>query len=227
MFEKVLRGLRNPDEIPPYLRRKIRRRLLPKQVVNDDYVSFKVGRGSFMPAESHPEIVSNLYYDWQGLSRALDDHCSDAETVIDFGCGYGRNIGQLSRHADTVYGLDINGEALETASVHLPEYEYVQGSATDAPFVADVFDALVSWTVLGHIPPHLIDSAIGEIERCTTDDATVVLCEETDTDGPISWSRTAETYDDLFETFTLVESWIRPIEPPSLGPDLEIMVFQR
>jgi tellurite methyltransferase len=76
-------------------------------------------------------------------------------SILDAGCGGGRNLVYFLRHGYDVYGVDQNGGAIEqvrrlASLLHpsLPKENFVVSGVDELPFVDDRFDAVVSSAVL-------------------------------------------------------------------------------
>lgn len=126
---------------------------------------------------------------------------------LEIGCGFGRLSPVFAGHADTAIATDINRRALAEAQRSYPEAERIQASVTDLAFPDGSFDLVTTWTVLQHVPPMLIDSAMAEIRRVTHNGSVVLLCEEgrlLDAEGEHCWHRPPEFYRERLSGMTLV-----------------------
>jgi ubiquinone/menaquinone biosynthesis C-methylase UbiE len=107
----------------------------------------------------------------RGYHALIDDlevelaarHASPDVAILEAGCGTGlilRRLADLSRH---VVGLDLSAGMLRQARDR--GLTVVQGSLDDLPLSDGVFDLVVSFKVLAHVPP--IERALAELVRVT------------------------------------------------------------
>ncbi len=74
--------------------------------------------------------------------------------VLDLGCGNGQPITEALVNAGyRVVGLDSSRGMLERLRLHLPNTPAVRADSRACPFLAEVFDAAVSWGMLFHLDP--------------------------------------------------------------------------
>lgn len=89
----------------------------------------------------------------------------DCETIFEFGCNAGYNILELSNMGKTVFGIDINKQAIEHGqkelklNVQFGDENYLKEMKTNS------FDLVFTASVLDHIPPENIDSIITHLLR--------------------------------------------------------------
>ena len=67
----------------------------------------------------------------------------------------------------SLYGIDIQRQAVELSKSRAKEIDIIQGSAFDIPFKDSFFDLVFTSGVLIHIAPQDIKEALKEIYRCT------------------------------------------------------------
>ncbi len=91
---------------------------------------------------------------WDAL---LERH--DVRSVLEVGCGTGENLAEMKVPCA---GVDVNPQALEFISDRI---ETMVASATDLPFVANLFDLVLTFGVLIHVPPSDLECAMREIVR--------------------------------------------------------------
>ncbi len=88
--------------------------------------------------------------------------CSGRD-VLEVGCGTGLILARLAQGARSAAGVDLSAGMLQKARER--GLRVVQGSATDLPFAAAVFDVVVSFKVLAHVED--IGRALEEMARVT------------------------------------------------------------
>jgi ubiquinone/menaquinone biosynthesis C-methylase UbiE len=74
--------------------------------------------------------------------------------VLDIGCGTGYGSADLALNAQHVTGLDISAEALSYARERFgrPNLRLLRSSASALPFASSVFDLVVGFEVIEHLP---------------------------------------------------------------------------
>ncbi|WP_135304345.1 class I SAM-dependent methyltransferase [Haloarcula amylovorans] len=107
------------------------------------------------------------------------DSLGDPRRILDAGCGQGTPV--LSRiSADTsAVGVDFSREQLRLADGNTPDAALTQGDMTDLPFADGVFDAVVAYWSLIHVPMAAHQRVIDEFARVLCPGGHVLLCEGT------------------------------------------------
>lgn len=205
---------------------KCKGRLFPKWRRFGNQVKFNLNRGAFVgDAQSRPEFSAILYYDLQALLQSVDDY--EVGTALELGSGYGRLTPWIAKQANETVATDINTESMEQGKKHHPNIPFITSSATSLPFGNSQFDLVVGWTVLMHIPPNIIEDAADEIERVLTANGRVIICEMVEGEATdMCWPRSTEKYEELFTSLELTTSYTREVNPPSLSPGVEVMIFE-
>jgi ubiquinone/menaquinone biosynthesis C-methylase UbiE len=138
---------------------------------------------------THPHEQSHVLhrprlYDWLVRAHTLGDEgkfrreilqvaaLQPGESVLDVGCGTGsllieaaRSLGSGSR----LHGVEPSSEMLvhaqHKAQQHIPEINFVQGSADQIPFPDATFDVVFCTLVLHHLPAAMQLAAVQEMSR--------------------------------------------------------------
>ena len=84
-------------------------------------------------------------------------------TVLEVGCGAGRDGVVLSAGGCTYTGVDLSPAAVQICSER--GLQAVEASATTLPFADSSFDAAWSMSTLMHLPGSGFDQALGELAR--------------------------------------------------------------
>ena len=106
-----------------------------------------------------------------GVAQVFDDAFDAASTILDIGCGSGRDMSDLLRRGHDVYGIEPSSELRRHAERLHPELaeRITPGSLPDAvhlpPPWPKLFDAIVCSAVLMHLPVGLVSDAFGRV-RC-------------------------------------------------------------
>jgi ubiquinone/menaquinone biosynthesis C-methylase UbiE len=89
--------------------------------------------------------------------------------ALDFGCGIGRLTIALADHYDEVVGVDVAISMVKQARDRNPAPHRIRYEHNPNPnlelFPSERFDFVLSWIVLQHMPPPLIQSYIAELIR--------------------------------------------------------------
>jgi ubiquinone/menaquinone biosynthesis C-methylase UbiE len=85
----------------------------------------------------------------------------------------------IAEHVEQHTAVDINSWAVSEASQFYPGISFSVASATELPFPDHSFDAVITWTVLQHIPNALVGKALSEIKRVANPKSLIILCEAT------------------------------------------------
>lgn len=92
---------------------------------------------------SHP-----LRLDW--LVRYLQN--AEA-TILDYGCGYGRTLAELSAASyENIFGADFSQAMLARARDEVPGARLVQNDGLSLPFTSESFDLVLLFAVLTCVP---------------------------------------------------------------------------
>ena len=105
------------------------------------------------------------------LERVLCRFGKHGRVAVDVGCGSGRNLQLLSRHADYVIGLDRSSTALELAVSHGLATGRADGQAI--PLASSSVDLLSSLDVLEHVDED--QRALEEFHRVLRPDGLLLL----------------------------------------------------
>ena len=104
-----------------------------------------------------PERVQQL----EDFLSALRER--DATSVLEVGCGAGRDGAVIHRAAFDYTGVDLSATAIEVCSTL--GLRAVQADATRLPFEDNTFDAAWSMSTLMHLPKEDFGSALQELRR--------------------------------------------------------------
>jgi SAM-dependent methyltransferase len=169
-------------------------------------------------------------YKYDALAEALA--LSDAERLLDVGCGTGRSLVGLAPHVPascSVVGLDAfddrvilgNGPALARRNARIARMtvEPVRGDAASLPIAAGSQDVVTACRVLHDLPREAVDPALRECARVCRDDGVLGVLElpitpdGVDRDPEVFWTGRIEAagFDPLY-----VERVPRPGREPYL-----------
>lgn len=91
---------------------------------------------------SHP-----LRLDW------LEKYSTRQARILDYGCGYGRTLADLSAAGFTnLVGIDFSGRMLARARIGVPSGSLIRNDGRGLPFQNNSFDAILLFAVLTCIP---------------------------------------------------------------------------
>lgn len=117
------------------------------------------------------QVVKNPTDKYSELFRLereyLQKNIGNNESVLDIGCGDGRNILSLVSITTDIVGLDIDEKAVKDATKNLerfPDVKIVQGSAFNLPFEDSVFENVILSMTLVNLGDNKI-KALQEMKR--------------------------------------------------------------
>lgn len=88
--------------------------------------------------------------------------------ILDVGCGYGWiELAMLKKSIKKIIGIEPSENDLFTPKKYVKSKraKFVVGSAIDIPFKKNVFDTVVSWEVIEHIPLNTETKMFQEVNR--------------------------------------------------------------
>jgi len=100
------------------------------------------------------------------------------QSVLDFGCGCGRVLLWLEDAGQraTLYGCDVDGDAVAWAAAHIPWCRFaVNGADPPLPYGDGTFDLVVNHSVFTHLDEERQDAWLRELHRVTRSGAFLVL----------------------------------------------------
>ena len=103
---------------------------------------------------------------------------SEAETILDFGCGCGRTLVWLKAAAYNarLFGTDVDQDAIAWGSINLPGVTLcVNGAIPPLPFDTESIDLVYSVSVFTHLDNDLQSLWLKELHRITKTGGTVIL----------------------------------------------------
>lgn len=183
----------------------------------------------FVEAPSIPLLLARHHYEVALITRLVAD--LDVQRSLEFGCGFGRLTPTLAGLSTAHTAIDINADALAAARCAYPQLEFRHSTGATLPFDDGTFDLIVTWTVLQHVPPHLIDATLDDIMRVRSPPGRLLLCEETRLAGAPSrhsWHREAAFYERRFAPLELTySSYIEEIDRlPGMSSPGRVMLFE-
>ena len=102
--------------------------------------------------------LNNIFLD--GVDRDM--------RILEVGCNIGNQLLILQGMGfNSLYGIDIQHEAIELSKSKSKNINIIYGSAFDIPFRDGFFDLVFTSGLLIHISPGDIGSVLSEIYRCT------------------------------------------------------------
>jgi SAM-dependent methyltransferase len=221
---------------PSLLKRAVRRLIRPHgSVVRlGEFVTFRPE--GFVEAKDPGSLLCRHYYEVMHLRRCLGfiaEQGVKPGRSLEIGCGFGRLSPYIAEHFEQHTAVDINTWAVSEAKHFYPKISFSVASATELPLPDHSFDAVITWTVLQHIPNSLVGKALSEIKRVANPKSLIILCEATlhagkpEKDGQHTHDRFPEFYAEALSPRRLIVSeFISELDRiPSLGSPGRLMVF--
>lgn len=90
------------------------------------------------------------------------------KNVLDIGCGFGwMELNLLSRGVKNVAGVELSEKDLKTAKENIKNKRcsFFVGSAFSLPFTNEIFDTVIAWEVIEHIPKGSENRMFKEVYR--------------------------------------------------------------
>jgi len=104
------------------------------------------------------------------LRYVLKEHFRDGKTILDIPCGTGRLLETYREGHFQVTGCDISEPMLGQAQQRFSRddcFRFLSGNAEALPFADNVFDYLVSFRFVLHLPPEIRHKVLAEMIRVT------------------------------------------------------------
>ena len=128
-----------------------------------DYWTLRGGHDYFREQEGQP--IRTARAEW--LAERISAY--RPASILEIGCGYGKQLGMLRRHLDVpMTGLDFSPSQLERARPYLDGLDaisLVQGSGLELPFPDGSFDLVLTSAVILHNPPASAEKIRREVLR--------------------------------------------------------------
>lgn len=115
-------------------------------------------------AEQYAEAGST-YFDLNHI-RTFASLLSKDASVLDAGCGAGRDAALLQKEGLKVTGVDLSKGLLRVAKQKYPDINFVEGNLLQLPFEDQIFDGVWSNTSLLHLETvENVQQALAEMKR--------------------------------------------------------------
>lgn len=154
---------------------------------------------------------------WKRMKAQLGRRLKDRDRrLLDFGCGVGRWASRVAREFKIdVTGVDVSPTMVANAKADHPDLDLrVVNPLEPLPFPDDYFDAVMTVTVLQHVPDDEIGHVVGELRRVLKPGGLVFLLENvhgskrrTSLSGHVVFRPEVE-YRRLFPGVVEQESWM-------------------
>lgn len=147
------------------------------------------------------------YFDMDHITT-FTSHLPAHATVLDAGCGAGRDAGLLRQQGLKVTGVDLSKGLLRVAKQKFPDIPFVKGDLLKLPFKELSFDGVWSNTALLHLETaEDVQQALSETYRVLKKPGLlhVLVKAQTGTDKTAVVSDKLSGHDRFFQYFTLEE----------------------
>jgi 2-polyprenyl-3-methyl-5-hydroxy-6-metoxy-1,4-benzoquinol methylase len=85
---------------------------------------------------------------------------------LDVGCGIGSYTALIDN--ENSYGIDLDVYAVKTAKKHCTRSNFLVASVLNLPFRDEIFDLIVMWEVIEHVPAKTEMQVLTELHRTLT-----------------------------------------------------------
>ena len=170
--------------------------------------------------------ASRLYREAMLLEKALDG--LKVERSLEVGCGYGRLTPWIKEHSEQHFAVEPEEKLLKDARTLNPQVKFYTAKAQKLPFKENIFDLIVTWTVLQHIPPHELSKAINELKRVAKKQAVFIITEGTSAyKGETEWFYPIEEWEKMFYPWKLTKHFDRVLEETAEPNQGTVMRYER
>jgi ubiquinone/menaquinone biosynthesis C-methylase UbiE len=148
-----------------------------------------------------PSKVPSAWFAGDLMHYLFVESYAIGKKVLDVGCGLGYGSYHLAlKGADKITAIDISNKSLFIAKrtyTH-PNLEFLLMNATSMSFADKMFDLVVSFEVLEHLPSSMTDSYMNEITRVLNQDGKFIISTP-NRDVYSLGSKTSKTFDHINE----------------------------
>ena len=159
--------------------------------------------------DNFDNIQDNLFRDIYSVKDSVELFSDDLKTILDVGCGTGRNLPLLAGKSQKVIGIDASPSMLQLSEHYCKKnklnYELRLGDIDRIPFGAESIDGVFINMVLHHISDPA--SALKEISRVLVNNGELLLIELLSHDNDFM----REKYADLWLGFSIedLNKWLK------------------
>lgn len=129
--------------------------------------------------------------------QLLLERLTTGSKILDIGCGSGVPITKSLAKGHEVTGVDISPKQIERARTMVPEATFLEGDIMEVSFPHEVFDAVVSFYAIIHIPREEHMELLGRVRRMLRKGGLLLA-----TLGSDAWTATEE-----YEPFGVAMHW--------------------
>lgn len=113
------------------------------------------------------------------LASFCDRYLKDGDTVLDLGCGGGRNAHYLAQRGYKVHGVDISTAAIEFCKKRFARFNlygtFKQGTIDCIPYPDNYFCGVICIAVIDHVTFECARVSITEIRRVLNSNGVILL----------------------------------------------------
>ncbi|MEU6349130.1 class I SAM-dependent methyltransferase [Streptomyces sp. NPDC047072] len=134
-------------------------KIIPAGLLEEDQEADQFYRGtiaSYDRCAARYAALNDSIDEVKDLLTFFDEHIPCGASLLDVGCGHGRDVEYLSSLGHLVYGVDRSEKLLGMARDRVPKSHFLEGDVRALPFRDRSFDGLWMNAVLHHlVPPHM------------------------------------------------------------------------
>ncbi len=151
--------------------------------------------------------------------------------ILDLGCGWGRISKMIVKFCSEIYGVDLAEWPIEETKRVVPTGKFQTYDGEHLPFKDKFFGGFITWTVLQHIHPDLIDKICKELDRVSDVGTSSIIYENTTpwaVNSEYTWFRSVDEYKFLFPNFEIIsKSDLNWIDGPNSNEIHTLMIMKK
>jgi ubiquinone/menaquinone biosynthesis C-methylase UbiE len=109
------------------------------------------------------------------LSKITLSPATAGRTVLEIGCGDGRNLDSFGVGSSSLYGIDPSREAVIAGTQRNPSLRLAVGSSDDLPYGDNHFDVVIFGFCLYLIDRSLLFKSVAEVDRVLKDGGQLII----------------------------------------------------
>lgn len=125
-------------------------------------------------AERLSEYLSGIGARSNYINLALSVSGKPHPSVVEIGCGDGRDAAEITKHASSYIGFDPSERLIELARSKVPQGNFVVADALSFSYPADQ-DIVFAFASILHLDSSDLKAALGEVHKCLKTDGILYI----------------------------------------------------